>query len=85
MFQIFEVNAASQRSGRQILSQLQEATQSHQVSKHSVSDVDGRCPSEGLLLIFHVNRGSEITHVILFCLVIQRQFVVKLLYYNETP
>lgn len=32
-FKVFEVNASSQRSGRQILSQLKEATQSHQVSK----------------------------------------------------
>ncbi|XP_045155929.1 ATPase family AAA domain-containing protein 5 [Echinops telfairi] len=32
-FKIFEVNASSQRSGRQILSQLKEATQSHQVDK----------------------------------------------------
>eukprot|EP00063_Salmo_salar_P083430 XP_014058265.1 PREDICTED: ATPase family AAA domain-containing protein 5-like isoform X1 [Salmo salar] len=30
-FKVFEVNASSQRSGRQILSQLREATQSHQV------------------------------------------------------
>ncbi|XP_072568245.1 ATPase family AAA domain-containing protein 5b [Paramormyrops kingsleyae] len=30
-FKVFEVNASSQRSGRQILSQLKEATQSHQV------------------------------------------------------
>lgn len=29
--QVFEVNASSQRSGRLILSQLKEATQSHQV------------------------------------------------------
>ncbi|XP_062975988.1 ATPase family AAA domain-containing protein 5 [Elgaria multicarinata webbii] len=32
-FKIFEVNASCQRSGRQILSQLKEATQSHQVDK----------------------------------------------------
>ncbi|XP_059804199.1 ATPase family AAA domain-containing protein 5 isoform X2 [Hypanus sabinus] len=32
-FKVFEVNASSQRSGRQILSQLKEATQSHQVDK----------------------------------------------------
>ncbi|XP_063079559.1 ATPase family AAA domain-containing protein 5 [Engraulis encrasicolus] len=30
-FKVFEVNCSSQRSGRQILSQLKEATQSHQV------------------------------------------------------
>ncbi|KAM8817292.1 LOW QUALITY PROTEIN: ATPase family AAA domain-containing protein 5 [Rhynchonycteris naso] len=36
-FKIFEVNASSQRSGRQILSQLKEATQSHQVDKQSVN------------------------------------------------
>ncbi|KAM5274150.1 ATPase family AAA domain-containing protein 5 [Ctenodactylus gundi] len=36
-FKIFEVNASSQRSGRQILSQLKEATQSHQVDKQGVS------------------------------------------------
>ncbi|XP_074045079.1 ATPase family AAA domain-containing protein 5 isoform X2 [Macrotis lagotis] len=35
-FKIFEVNASSQRSGRQILSQLKEATQSHQVDKQGV-------------------------------------------------
>ncbi|KAK9407205.1 ATAD5: ATPase family AAA domain containing 5 [Crotalus adamanteus] len=33
---IFEVNASCQRSGRQILSQLKEATQSHQVNKQGV-------------------------------------------------
>ncbi|XP_069785930.1 ATPase family AAA domain-containing protein 5 isoform X2 [Narcine bancroftii] len=32
-FKVFEVNASSPRSGRQILSQLKEATQSHQVDK----------------------------------------------------
>ncbi|XP_005402865.1 PREDICTED: ATPase family AAA domain-containing protein 5 [Chinchilla lanigera] len=36
-FKIFEVNASSQRSGRQILSQLREATQSHQVDKQGVN------------------------------------------------
>ncbi|KAB0362768.1 hypothetical protein FD754_006924, partial [Muntiacus muntjak] len=36
-FKIFEVNASSQRSGRQILSQLKEATQSHQVDKKGVN------------------------------------------------
>ncbi|XP_032136837.1 ATPase family AAA domain-containing protein 5 isoform X3 [Sapajus apella] len=36
-FKIFEVNASSQRSGRQILSQLKEATQSHQVDKQGVN------------------------------------------------
>ncbi|NXC10392.1 ATAD5 protein, partial [Orthonyx spaldingii] len=36
-FKIFEVNASCQRSGRQILSQLKEATQSHQVDKKGVS------------------------------------------------
>lgn len=36
-FQIFEVNASCQRSGRQILSQLKEATQSHQVDKKGVN------------------------------------------------
>ncbi|XP_032066491.1 ATPase family AAA domain-containing protein 5 [Thamnophis elegans] len=35
-FKIFEVNASCQRSGRQILSQLKEATQSHQVNKQGV-------------------------------------------------
>ncbi|KAL1005960.1 hypothetical protein UPYG_G00066180 [Umbra pygmaea] len=30
-FQVFEVNASSQRSGRHVLTQLKEATQSHQV------------------------------------------------------
>ncbi|RVE69403.1 hypothetical protein OJAV_G00077590 [Oryzias javanicus] len=37
-FKVFEVNASSQRSGRLILSQLKEATQSHQV------DSQGRGP-----------------------------------------
>ncbi|XP_078467338.1 ATPase family AAA domain-containing protein 5 [Lampetra planeri] len=32
-FKVFEVNCSSQRSGRHILAQLREATQSHQVSK----------------------------------------------------
>ncbi|XP_055982488.1 ATPase family AAA domain-containing protein 5 [Sorex fumeus] len=36
-FKIFEVNASSQRNGRQILSQLKEATQSHQVDKQGVN------------------------------------------------
>ncbi|NWZ37016.1 ATAD5 protein, partial [Brachypodius atriceps] len=36
-FKIFEVNASCQRSGRQILSQLKEATQSHQVDKKGVN------------------------------------------------
>ncbi|XP_063149639.1 ATPase family AAA domain-containing protein 5 [Candoia aspera] len=35
-FKIFEVNASCQRTGRQILSQLKEATQSHQVNKQGV-------------------------------------------------
>ncbi|XP_068119325.1 ATPase family AAA domain-containing protein 5 isoform X2 [Hyperolius riggenbachi] len=36
-FKVFEVNASCQRSGRQILAQLKEATQSHQVDQQSVS------------------------------------------------
>ncbi|XP_030389758.1 ATPase family AAA domain-containing protein 5 isoform X1 [Gopherus evgoodei] len=36
-FKIFEVNASCQRSGRHILSQLKEATQSHQVDKQGVN------------------------------------------------
>ncbi|GCC17069.1 hypothetical protein chiPu_0017439 [Chiloscyllium punctatum] len=36
-FKVFEVNASSQRSGRQILSQLKEATQSHQVDKQGTN------------------------------------------------
>ncbi|NXN93985.1 ATAD5 protein, partial [Rhinopomastus cyanomelas] len=36
-FKIFEVNASCQRSGRQIVSQLKEATQSHQVDKKGVN------------------------------------------------
>ncbi|XP_036794904.1 ATPase family AAA domain-containing protein 5 [Oncorhynchus mykiss] len=36
-FKVFEVNASSQRSGRQILSQLREATQSHQVDIQGVN------------------------------------------------
>lgn len=34
---VFEVNSSSQRSGRQILSQLKEATQSHQVGIQGVN------------------------------------------------
>ncbi|KAM6957192.1 ATPase family AAA domain-containing protein 5 [Aplochiton taeniatus] len=36
-FKVFEVNASCQRSGRQILSQLKEATQSHQVDIQGVN------------------------------------------------
>ncbi|KAM4598279.1 ATPase family AAA domain-containing protein 5 [Polymixia lowei] len=36
-FKVFEVNASSQRSGRLILSQLKEATQSHQVDIQGVN------------------------------------------------
>uniref|UniRef100_A0A8C4SZS9 ATPase AAA-type core domain-containing protein n=1 Tax=Erpetoichthys calabaricus TaxID=27687 RepID=A0A8C4SZS9_ERPCA len=36
-FKVFEVNASSQRSGRQVLSQLKEATQSHQVDIQGVN------------------------------------------------
>ncbi|KAL0993085.1 hypothetical protein UPYG_G00103030 [Umbra pygmaea] len=36
-FKVFEVNASSQRNGRQILSQLKEATQSHQVDIQGVT------------------------------------------------
>ncbi|KAK0150834.1 ATPase family AAA domain-containing protein 5 [Merluccius polli] len=36
-FKVFEVNSSSQRSGRLILSQLKEATQSHQVDIHGVN------------------------------------------------
>ncbi|XP_057673840.1 ATPase family AAA domain-containing protein 5 isoform X1 [Corythoichthys intestinalis] len=36
-FKVFEVNASSQRSGRLILSQLKEATQSHQVDNKGVN------------------------------------------------
>ncbi|XP_010872770.5 ATPase family AAA domain-containing protein 5 [Esox lucius] len=36
-FKVFEVNASSQRNGRQILSQLKEATQSHQVDIQGVN------------------------------------------------
>ncbi|XP_071987655.1 ATPase family AAA domain-containing protein 5 [Engystomops pustulosus] len=35
-FKVFEVNASCQRSGRQILAQLKEATQSHQVDQQGV-------------------------------------------------
>ncbi|KAI8500969.1 ATPase AAA domain-containing protein 5 [Branchiostoma belcheri] len=34
-YKVFEVNAASLRSGKQVLTQLREATQSHQVSKQA--------------------------------------------------
>ncbi|XP_069809896.1 ATPase family AAA domain-containing protein 5 [Dendropsophus ebraccatus] len=36
-FKVFEVNASCQRSGRQILAQLKEATQSHQVDQQGVN------------------------------------------------
>uniref|UniRef100_A0A8C5QRY6 ATPase family AAA domain containing 5 n=1 Tax=Leptobrachium leishanense TaxID=445787 RepID=A0A8C5QRY6_9ANUR len=36
-FKVFEVNASGQRSGRQILTQLKEATQSHQVDQQGVN------------------------------------------------
>ncbi|XP_061196703.1 ATPase family AAA domain-containing protein 5-like [Saccostrea echinata] len=36
-FKVFEVNASSSRNGKRILAQLQEATQSQQVSKHQFS------------------------------------------------
>ncbi|OCT60858.1 ATPase family AAA domain-containing protein 5 [Xenopus laevis] len=36
-FKVFEVNASCQRSGRQILAQLKEATQSHQVDQQGVT------------------------------------------------
>ncbi|XP_051996027.1 ATPase family AAA domain-containing protein 5-like [Xyrauchen texanus] len=36
-FKVFEVNSSSQRSGRQILSQLKEATQSHQVDIQGIN------------------------------------------------
>ena len=39
LFQVFEVNASSKRAGKQILTQLQEATQSHQVSKKNLEEV----------------------------------------------
>ena len=37
--QVFEVNASCQRSGKQVLSRVQEATQSHQVSKKNLPDL----------------------------------------------
>ncbi|XP_061471329.1 ATPase family AAA domain-containing protein 5 isoform X2 [Rhineura floridana] len=42
-FKIFEVNASCQRSGRQILSQLKEATQSHQVDKQEKNSPRREC------------------------------------------
>ena len=38
-WQVFEVNASHRRSGKQVLQQLQEATQSHQVSNKNLTDV----------------------------------------------
>ncbi|XP_034045305.1 ATPase family AAA domain-containing protein 5 [Thalassophryne amazonica] len=53
-FKVFEVNASSQRSGRLILSQLKEATQSHQVDSQGVNvhkptyfNSQGTCSSVG--------------------------------------
>uniref|UniRef100_A0A3P9IY43 ATPase family AAA domain-containing protein 5 n=1 Tax=Oryzias latipes TaxID=8090 RepID=A0A3P9IY43_ORYLA len=55
-FKVFEVNASSQRSGRLILSQLKEATQSHQVDsqgrgapKHSYFTSYGTSSASGTL------------------------------------
>ncbi|XP_033744529.1 ATPase family AAA domain-containing protein 5-like isoform X2 [Pecten maximus] len=41
-FKVFEVNASSTRNGKRILAQLQEATQSHQVSRGT--DTPTKCP-----------------------------------------
>ncbi|XP_060071807.1 ATPase family AAA domain-containing protein 5-like [Ylistrum balloti] len=41
-FKVFEVNASSNRNGKRILAQLQEATQSHQVSRGT--DTPTKCP-----------------------------------------
>ncbi|KAJ8317885.1 hypothetical protein KUTeg_002976 [Tegillarca granosa] len=38
-YKVFEVNASSSRNGKRILSQLQEATQSHQVANHKEKTV----------------------------------------------
>jgi hypothetical protein len=35
--QVFEVNSSNQRDGKHVLTQLQEATQSHQVSRATLS------------------------------------------------
>ncbi|XP_074649454.1 ATPase family AAA domain-containing protein 5-like isoform X2 [Tubulanus polymorphus] len=47
-YKVFEVNASSRRNGKHILAQLQEATQSHHLSKHnhksSVTTGAGRNP-----------------------------------------
>ena len=45
--QVFEVNASSRRSGKHILAQLQEATQSHQVAKASMDDVYNSMLAQG--------------------------------------
>ena len=39
LLQVFEVNSSHRRSGKQVLQQLQEATQSHQVSNKNMADV----------------------------------------------
>ncbi|XP_069124963.1 ATPase family AAA domain-containing protein 5-like [Argopecten irradians] len=46
-FKVFEVNASSTRNGKRILSQLQEATQSHQVSRGT--DTPTKCPPSKLV------------------------------------
>ncbi|KAH9523050.1 ATPase AAA domain-containing protein 5 [Bulinus truncatus] len=38
LFEVFEVNSSSLRSGKQLLSQLEEATQSHKVAQKKTSD-----------------------------------------------
>ncbi|XP_039269727.2 uncharacterized protein LOC120344526 [Styela clava] len=57
-FKVFEMNASSQRSSKQVLSQLHEATQSHQVSKSKQSfnffavKNDVKKPPQNSLILF---------------------------------
>ena len=47
LLQVHEVNASSSRNGKKILSQLQEATQSHQVSHQGVGTPSKTSISQG--------------------------------------
>ena len=69
MLQVFEVNSSHRRSGKQVLQQLQEATQSHQVSNKNMADVfstilSGENISETPRYIYHTLL-SITTHCIL--------------------
>ncbi|XP_078257591.1 ATPase family AAA domain-containing protein 5 isoform X2 [Rhinoraja longicauda] len=58
-FKVFEVNASSQRSGRHILSQLKEATQSHQVDKQGAGALKPAFFSSGRSLPMQTARSPK--------------------------